>query len=285
MSSTSFDMTTAKRCVAAGASARRTGAQTRSYNSAADPRADAPTPPSPADSHCGEPLHVVCSNRCAYLSGVLSLVSTAILISDIAGFRSSNDMPDCPMNGDGPRRGGGFALNNTACQRERLAMAHSMRGYTIGFELTDALASFFIIPAVLTLGEVLGKGSSTRHLLVPPLVIVPIIRFFELSTMAGTEQVVTWMGTSEYFNLDGPGIEALIISAWVTRSAFMWLSSTDSLLMGVGLVTAGRMALREGKFHRCWAIISVLTGILGFLVFLLDMFRFTECVPHLSAAS
>lgn len=140
----------------------------------------------------------------------------------------------------------------------------------------DALASFLVIPSLLALGDVVAKKSSLRHLMIPPLVAVPVIRFFELSVSAGVTQVTTWIGTSSYWNLDGPAVEALVISTWVSRSAFVWLSATDSLLLGIGMLSAAKITYDEGKLSRKWGHLSLFAGILAVLIFLLDIARFAR---------
>lgn len=206
----------------------------------------------------------------AYVAAGTSVIATAVLVADIASRTSEEP----PANGAcGWRNFLNVTDANIPCLQEHLNAARNANGFDVSFMLIEGLSSFLFIIPLLAAMPMLGKATATRFLAVVPFCTAVGIRFLELCTRAGTIQVVDWMAGPDWA-LGPHGLQMLVIATWVSRASFVWLVAMDGLLIGTSLVAIATLVYKEELFNRKFGHLSMATGVLMLLGFILDIARF-----------
>lgn len=217
-------------------------------------------------SRTGQPLalDVASGKRSAYLSSLLTFITTILLILIATAYIRRTSDAGCDFDS--------FKRLNVTCLREFWRNNDKLQPLTFSFQIVSAIAAFLLVPAIMVLNEIFRRNGRPSQVMLPAVAAACGVRILEFTFNAGASMHSNWMARS--WHLTDQDLKSLTISYLTVRSQGMWLFAMDYLFLAFAQMSAAFLTYKcANTMPRWWGHLGVFSGIIGGINFLVELGR------------
>lgn len=209
-------------------------------------------------------LDVQSGKRAAYISGLLTIVTTVLLIVITTSFVKRSEDHDCGYEE--------FKKLNIICLRRFWENNDDIQPIVFGFQIVSAVASFLLIPPIMVMNEIFRRNGRPSQVLMPAIAAACGVRILEFTFSAGALMHSNYVARE--WTLTDNDLKALTLSYLTVRSQGMWLFAMDYLFLAIGQMSTSLLVYKcQNTMPRWWAHLGMFAGIIGIINFLVELGR------------